>query len=351
MILNIFLYVALLASGALNTSCQQSTPNFISGSKNTQNKPSTQGDGKRPSEEGEGLIGYLRSPDAVKTTTNGVQREFFGEAGAIVATRGTPEGLDVCALQLTDNLESTVSLPQHQIVLATTKATKDGSFRLSLLETTALSVRHIGLDVSGRCLSKDFRPETVSNPTFVVGSLESGWKFNEPKSFRNALTGKKESSSEVLPSPDSLDAGTSSPISSNADSPIEITNSGGYICDLNELNQCPLTFRVGADSWRKRDFSVYPSLVAQRFFASLYQADQCRPSEVNRVVFYPKASPVAFPTPTCAVPLGASFQFWETASFSLALGNYLLVLTGEDRIATVLLTPNLTSSLILIETD
>jgi hypothetical protein len=184
------LILMLVTSG-----CHQNSVNFIAGSNLTRNKPTNQGDGKRPSEEGEGLIGYLNSPDAVHGAKNGNQIEFFGNAGAILSTTGTPKDLDVCALSIGENLEEMGSKSQSYPILASTKALDDGSFRLSIPESNLASVGIMGLDVSGKCLAMDFRPSNGRRTSFVMGSASSGWRFIRAPSQQNALTKKPKSQS------------------------------------------------------------------------------------------------------------------------------------------------------------
>ena len=191
----------------------------------------------------------------------------------------------------------------------------------------ALAARQIGLDVSGRCLNKDFRPRAGTKNSFVVSSSESGWVFEQPPFLRNALTPQREDVVESDP------AGFSSENSPKGPSqgPLGITNGGEYICDFKDDPRCPMLFYIGLDAWKRSDLSTYPLKQSQKFHAVLYSALKCPDTEVFNQASLAPGAPTALSTYPCVQPLGASFDFVDSTYVSFVSGKYLLTVEGDDR--------------------
>jgi len=284
----------------VTSGCHQNSVNFIAGSNLTRNKPTNQGDGKRPSEEGEGLIGYLNSPDAVHGAKNGNQIEFFGNAGAILSTTGTPKDLDVCALSIGENLEEMGSKSQSYPILASTKALDDGSFRLSIPESNLASVGIMGLDVSGKCLAMDFRPSNGRRTSFVMGSASSGWRFIRAPSQQNALTKKPKSQSSDDDFLSTEISSTKEPL--KLEESIDIVSGEQFICQVADDPRCQIPVNISPKSWLRSDFTVYAPDRNKKFHAVLYNAEKCEGPGIDQVSLSP-GEPTALSTYPCVEPL------------------------------------------------
>lgn len=114
-------------------------------------------DGSRPSEEGEGLLGYLTDPSRVRVKKDGDQLVVSAPKGTVKAEGGAVEGLPVCVQQVAkDALQALVKAKggfggDSVKTLAEGKAAANGSFSLAVPAADVDAARLLTVNVTGRC--------------------------------------------------------------------------------------------------------------------------------------------------------------------------------------------------------
>lgn len=114
-------------------------------------------DGRRPSETGEGLIGYLRDPEALEYERSNGALSIRGDEGAIAVGQGSPAGLTVCLQQAAAATVRAILAAGQQFggsdvsTLAETLASADGSFAISVPEKEVDQAKLLSINVTGQC--------------------------------------------------------------------------------------------------------------------------------------------------------------------------------------------------------
>ncbi len=127
----------------------------FSGKSSTKNKA----DGSRPSEQGEGVVGYLTDPKAVNYQEHAGKLTVSGGAGAVKSDAGSVDGLPICLQQISKADLATIVGASGKFAgasvtnLATGSVQADGSFAMSVDSTAVDKEKLIALDASGACAS------------------------------------------------------------------------------------------------------------------------------------------------------------------------------------------------------
>jgi hypothetical protein len=183
-------------------------------------KAKDDGDGRRPSEQGEGLVGYLRDPDDVHFVNANGRVGATAEAKAVVTDDGSsPEGLDVC-LQLvtTSALKSIVGSGaafggDGVRTLASSTVEADGSFRVSADADGALAADAVlAINVAGKCAHAGSTPlEPAAARIAFKPANAKGFKTAAAQ-FPEYLDGEVETPSDDAPAtPDAQICGPNDP--------------------------------------------------------------------------------------------------------------------------------------------
>jgi hypothetical protein len=168
-ILIIVLGLAQLAAGCSNSK-------FLG----TNSKPS--GDGKRPTEEGEGVPGYLTDPNLVTIERSDEIVRVTGASGAVAAGREPIGALLVCVFRLGTEPEFAGSAG----------VTADGAFSAQVTSSVAVGLR---VDTSCTELGENTSDQTqvlFETPTGFVSSLDTEDEADDELSFEYDFCGPDE---------------------------------------------------------------------------------------------------------------------------------------------------------------
>ncbi len=155
------------------------------------------GDGRRPSEGGEGVGGYLRDPNDVRYERTDNKVIVAGDAGAIVSDTGTVEGLEVCLIGVSEDLLKQVLAQDRSLsgegvkVIAKSNSAVDGSFKITGDISELSSGDFITLDVTGFCATERVLLKNASK-SIVFKNPNNDGGFSEASSFEELS--EKESS-------------------------------------------------------------------------------------------------------------------------------------------------------------
>jgi len=135
---------------------------------------SNKDDGRRPSEQGEGVVGYLRDPSQVEYQRTDGQVVVKGLAGAVVRGEGSVDGLPVCLQQIAAaDLKSLLSARSKfggAVVktLALGAANADGSFSLAASDASLDAAKLLSINATGQCTAEGGESELFASRTSVV---------------------------------------------------------------------------------------------------------------------------------------------------------------------------------------
>ncbi len=155
------------------------------------------GDGRRPSEGGEGVGGYLRDPNDVRYERTENQVIVAGDAGAIVSDKGTVEGLEICLIGISEDSLKQVLAQDRSLsgegvkVIAKSNSAADGSFKITGDLSALSSDDFITLDVTGFCATERVLLKNASKSIVFKNPNKDGG-FSEASSFEEL--GEEESS-------------------------------------------------------------------------------------------------------------------------------------------------------------
>lgn len=192
-------------------------------------------DGRRPSETGEGLVGYLRDPEALEYQRSNGALSIRGGSGAIAVDQGSPAGLTVCLQQAAAaTVEAILNAGQQfggsdVTTLAETQADADGGFAFSVPEEQVDQTKLLSINVTGQC--RGGAPTSLPVDKNSVVFMD----FAQEGRFSNAKTVGEANESPV---------GPSSVADSKEKTPSVFTD-GGYLCTGGDA-RCTLqiTFRI-----------------------------------------------------------------------------------------------------------
>ena len=146
------------------------------------------GDGRRPSEGGEGVGGYLRDPNDVRYERTDNKVIVAGDAGAIVSDKGTVEGLEICLISVAEESLRQVLAQDRSLsgegvkVLARSNSAGDGSFKITGDISELSSTDFITLDVTGFCATERILLKNASKSIVFKNPNKEGG-FSEASSF------------------------------------------------------------------------------------------------------------------------------------------------------------------------
>lgn len=164
------LRVAMILSALLVLAAACNASQFRGDSKSNKSDD----DGRRPSEQGEGLVGYLTDPSQVEYRRGDGKIVVQGGAGSVATGQGQVEGLSVCLQQIAkEELKSILGARGKfgggaVTTLALGVAMADGSFELTAEETALDLAKLLSLNVTGQCNAQGGESELYASRTSIV---------------------------------------------------------------------------------------------------------------------------------------------------------------------------------------
>jgi hypothetical protein len=158
------------------------------------------GDGRRPSEGGEGVGGYLRDPNDVRYERSENKVIVAGDAGAIASDSGKVDGLEICLIGVAEETLRQILAQDRSLsgegvqVLARSNSAGDGSFKIVGDLTGFSTGDFITLDVTGFCAT-DRIPLKNASKSIVFKNPDDKGGFSEASSFVGG--GAEESASNA----------------------------------------------------------------------------------------------------------------------------------------------------------
>lgn len=158
------------------------------------------GDGRRPSEGGEGVGGYLRDPNDVRYERSENKVIVAGDAGAIASDSGNVDGLEICLIGVAEDTLRQILAQDRALsgdgvqVLARSNSAGDGSFKIVGDLTGFPTGDFITLDVTGFCAT-DRIPLKNASKSIVFKNPDDKGGFSEASSFVGV--GAEESASNA----------------------------------------------------------------------------------------------------------------------------------------------------------
>jgi hypothetical protein len=145
------------------------------------------GDGRRPSESGEGVGGYLTDPNAVRYERSETKVVVSGDAGSIQSDFGSVKGLVVCLISVNKDLLQQIFINDLPLsgdgvrVIGSDSSAEDGSFKVEGDVKDISSGDLVALDVTGLC-AKGQMPlkDATRSIVFMDPQVEGGFSEASP---------------------------------------------------------------------------------------------------------------------------------------------------------------------------
>lgn len=198
-IINKFSIVLMIGVAGAGSACQANDFN----SNPAQTKAND--DGRRPSEKGEGVVGYLRAPEELKYERKDGMIHIRGGEKAVVKSDGSaPTGLAIC-LQ-TIGTQQFIDRAHKQDVrfgglgietLAETTVNADGSFVLESADRKFSKDRILAINATGQCMEGDDSAVTTPNQIVFMSPDQEGVFSSDPAAIVNAAIKAAQAADEV----------------------------------------------------------------------------------------------------------------------------------------------------------
>ncbi len=146
------------------------------------------GDGRRPSEGGEGVGGYLRDSNDVRYERTDNKVIVAGDSGSIVSDSGNVDGLEICLIGVSEELLRKILVEERSLsgdgveVVARSKSASDGSFYIEGDLSVFPQGNLITLDVTGFCAT-DRLPLKNASKSVVFKNPDSAGGFADVSSY------------------------------------------------------------------------------------------------------------------------------------------------------------------------
>lgn len=233
---------------------------------------SNKDDGRRPSEQGEGVVGYLKDPSQVEYQRTDGQVVVKGLAGAVLRGEAPVGGLPVCLQQIAAaDLKSLLSARSKfggAVVktLALGAAKADGSFSLSTSEANLDAAKLLSINVTGQCTAEGGESELFASRTSVVfKDLSGNTPFNGGDVLYPEYAGAWESPTNEPPEPEP-------PLPPKP-----------FFCTA-KAPECPMALKLDvADSITQDPITSY--VVTFYDLSCAPDAKGCKPNEIASLVF------------------------------------------------------------------